>query len=256
MRNGEILRWENIHTYYSTEEKFLESTPMPADRILVIDDEEDILELVRYNLEREGYHVTCVASGEEALKTVKKDKPDLIVLDIMLPDVNGLEITKVLKKDASTGGIPIIMLSARGEEADVVAGLELGADDYIVKPFSPRILTARVKAVLRRRYYAEGDEGSVIRINDLALDLNQHEVTVRNEKVSLTATQYQILLILARRPGWVFTRGQILDAVHGLDYAVEERAVDVQIVGLRRKLGPCGAYIKTVPGVGYRLKEE
>jgi two-component system alkaline phosphatase synthesis response regulator PhoP len=228
---------------------------MAKEKILVVDDEEDILELLRFNLSREGCQVFCASSGEEALRLVQSEIPDLIVLDLMLPGIDGLEVTRWLKSDPNTKHLPIVMLTAKGEEADIVTGLELGADDYVTKPFSPRILVARVKAVLRRKVKEAPEETSVIRIHDLIIDPRRHEVLVNDEPVVLTFTEFGILNYMARRPGWVFTRFQIVDAVKGEDYPVTDRSVDVQIVGLRKKLGPAGKYIETVRGVGYRFKE-
>jgi two-component system phosphate regulon response regulator PhoB len=228
---------------------------MAKEKILVVDDEEDILELVRFNLSREGCQVFCASSGEEALRLVRSETPDLIVLDLMLPGIDGLEVTRRLKSDPNTKHIPIVMLTAKGEEADIVTGLELGADDYVTKPFSPRILVARVRAVLRRKVKEAPEETSVIRIHDLIIDPRRHEVLVNGEPVVLTFTEFGILNYMARRPGWVFTRFQIVDAVKGEDYPVTDRSVDVQIVGLRKKLGSAGKYIETVRGVGYRFKE-
>jgi two-component system alkaline phosphatase synthesis response regulator PhoP len=224
-------------------------------KILVVDDEEDILELLRFNLSREGCQVFCASSGEEALRLVQSEIPDLIVLDLMLPGIDGLEVTRWLKSDPNTKHLPIVMLTAKGEEADIVTGLELGADDYVTKPFSPRILVARVRAVLRRKVKESPEDTSVIRIHDLIIDPRRHEVLVNGEPVVLTFTEFGILNYMARRPGWVFTRFQIVDAVKGEDYPVTDRSVDVQIVGLRKKLGPAGKYIETVRGVGYRFKE-
>jgi two-component system alkaline phosphatase synthesis response regulator PhoP len=228
---------------------------MTKERILVVEDEEDILELVRFNLSREGYSVMGAATGEEAWKMASSELPDLIVLDLMLPGMDGLEVTKMIKNDPRTRDIPIIMLTAKGEESDIVTGLELGADDYITKPFSPRILVARVRAVLRRNIKEPADESSVLKIHDLVIHPGRHEVLVEGEPVELTFTEFGILSYLARRPGWVFTRSQIVDAVRGDDYFVTDRAVDVQIVGLRKKLGPANKYIETVRGVGYRFRE-
>ena len=228
---------------------------MAKERILVVDDEEDILELVRFNLDREGYQVISTTSGEKALKIAKTEFPDLIVLDLMLPGIDGLECTKLLKNDPDTMDIPIVMLTAKGEEADIVTGLELGADDYITKPFSPRILVARVRAVLRRKIKEPMEESSVLRIHDLVIHPGRREVLIDGKPVQLTFTEFGILKFLAIRPGWVFTRSQIVDAVRGDDYFVTDRSVDVQIVGLRKKLGPAGNYIETVRGVGYRFKE-
>ncbi len=228
---------------------------LAKEKILVVDDEEDILELLRYNLAREGYQVVCAASGEKALKKIKSAPLDLIVLDLMLPGIDGLEVTKKLKNDPENRNIPIIMLTAKGEEADIVTGLELGADDYVTKPFSPRILIARIRAVIRRQAKEAVDYTSEIQINDLVIHPGMRNVLVKGERVELTFTEFQVLLFLARRPGWVFTRSQIVDAIRGDGYPVTDRSVDVQIVGLRKKLGPCGKYIETVRGVGYRFKE-
>lgn len=228
---------------------------MANEKILVVDDEEDILELVRYNLAKNGYKTVCVGTGEDALKAAKSESPDLIILDLMLPGVDGLEVCKILKADSRMAAIPIVMLTAKGEEADVVAGLELGADDYITKPFSPRILLARLRAVLRRKSREPAAESQVIKIHDLLIHPGRHEVLVRGKPVELTYTEFRLLHSLARRPGWVFTRSQIVDTVRGTDYPVTDRSVDVQIVGLRKKLGPCSEYIETVRGVGYRFKE-
>lgn len=227
---------------------------MAKEKILVVDDEEDILELLKFKLSQEGYRISCAASGEEALSRVRLEPPDLIVLDLMLPGIDGIEVTRELKNDPDTKDIPIVMLTAKGEEADIVTGLELGADDYITKPFSPRILLARVRAILRRKGKGSQDKTSVIQIHNLVIHPGRHEATVNGDPVQLTFTEFGILNYLARRPGWVFTRSQIVDQVRGDDYYVTDRSVDVQIVGLRRKLGPAGEYIETVRGVGYRFK--
>lgn len=230
---------------------------MSKERILVVDDEEDILELIRFHLEREGYQVICAETGEKALATARSSGPGLVILDLMLPGIDGLEVARLMKADAALQDLPIVMLTAKGEEADVVTGLELGADDYITKPFSPRVLTARIKAVLRRggRKGIERGEASVIRRHNLVIHPGRREVLVDQQPVTLTYSEFGILAYLARRPGWVFTRSQIVDAVKGDDYPVTDRSVDVQIVGLRRKLGAAGACVETVRGVGYRFKE-
>jgi len=236
---------------------------MSKEHILIVDDEEDILELVRFNLSKEGYQVICAATGEKAVEIARSELPDLVVLDLMLPGVldlmlpgmDGLEVAKFLKNDPETQNIPIIMLTAKGEESDVVTGLELGADDYVTKPFSPRILMARVKAVLRRKLTEPPDGSKVVKIHNLVIHPGRREVRVGNKPVDLTFTEFEILSYLVRRPGWVFTRFQIVDAVRGADYFVTDRSVDVQIVGLRKKLGPDGKFIETVRGVGYRFKE-
>jgi two-component system alkaline phosphatase synthesis response regulator PhoP len=229
---------------------------MPKERILVVEDEEDILELVRYNLVKEGYQVTGALTGEDALRKARAEVFDLIVLDLMLPGIDGLDVAKKLKSDQKTVHVPILMLTAKGEEADIVTGLELGADDYVPKPFSPRVLIARVRAILRRKAGTPDErEVSMLRIHNLEIDLGRRSVLISGQAVDLTYTEFQVLYILARRPGWVFTRSQIVDAVRGDDYPVTDRSVDVQIVGLRKKLGVSGRYIETVRGVGYRFKE-
>ncbi len=228
---------------------------MSKATVLVVDDEEDILELVRYHLHREGYRVITAASGEEVLSSVQEEVPDLILLDLMLPGLDGLEVCRLLKADERSASIPVIMLTARGSEADIIVGLELGADDYITKPFSPRILSARVKAVLRRKKAAStGDAVQPIAIGELSIHPDLHEVTVAGSPVNLTATEFRILETLARHPGRVFTRDQIVDAARGKDYPVTDRSVDVHIVSLRRKLGDWGKQIETVRGVGYRFR--
>jgi two-component system phosphate regulon response regulator PhoB len=228
---------------------------MPGKEILVVDDEEDILELVRYNLAKQGYGVSCVTSGEKALCSVREKRPDLILLDLMLPGVDGFQVTRILKADPQTAEIPIAILSARGEEADVVAGIELGAEDYITKPFSPRILLARVRAILRRQSEAIPSSGSALKIQDLFIDPGRHQVSVQGDPVTLTRSEFLLLHMLARRPGWVFTRNQIIDSVRGEDCPVTDRSVDVHVVGLRKKLGLAGQLIETIRGVGYRFKE-
>lgn len=228
---------------------------MKKEKILVVDDEEDILELVRYNLVREGYAVVCTASGEAALTIAGSDAVDLIVLDLMLPGIDGLEVARRLKARPANRDTPIVMLTAKGEEADIVTGLELGADDYVTKPFSPRILIARIKAVIRRRSGLVEAERDILNIRELSIHVGRRRVTAADEALDLTYTEFQVLCFLARRPGWVFTRSQIVDAVRGDDYPVTDRSVDVQIVGLRKKLGPLGKYIETVRGVGYRFIE-
>jgi two-component system alkaline phosphatase synthesis response regulator PhoP len=228
---------------------------MPRQKILVVEDEGEIRELLRYNLAREGYHVSCVATGEEAISAALDQSPDLLLLDLMLPGVDGLEVCRRLKRQEATRPIPVVMLTAKGEEADIVAGLELGADDYVTKPFSPRVLVARIKAVLRRVASKPADEASAVKIHELAIHPGRHEVRVGGRPVALTPTEFRVLHFLAGRPGWVFTRYQIADAVHRGDSLVTDRSVDVQIAALRRKLGSAGRYIETVRGIGYRFRD-
>ena len=231
-------------------------TKPPKPHILVVEDEEDILELVSYNLQKEGYQVTQAMSGEKALQSVDEDPPQLILLDLMLPEIDGLEVCRRLKRDPETATIPIVMLTAKGEESDIVSGLEMGADDYVTKPFSPRVLIARVRAVLRRQRRGMASEDAILTFDKLTIHPGRHEVVYQGNVIDLTYSEFAILHLLARRPGWVFTRYRIVDAIRGEHYAVTERAVDVQIAGLRKKLGDAGDYIKTVRGVGYKFAEQ
>ncbi len=223
--------------------------------IFIVEDEEDIAELLRYHLVREGHTVTIADNGKDALKAILDVLPDLVLLDLMLPGMNGLDICRRLKGDVTTAGIPVVMVTAKGEESDIVTGLELGADDYIAKPFSIRVLVSRVRAVLRRKQAPPESSPAILSIHDLRIDSRRREIFVKDKRVELTFTEFSLLKYLAGRPGWVMTRQQIIDAVHGDDYAVTDRAVDVQIVGLRKKLGECSDYIQTVRGVGYRFRE-
>ncbi len=228
---------------------------MARQNILVIEDEGDILELVTLNLTREGWRVIGATTGEEGLEAAREEAPDLVVLDLMLPGIDGLEVCKALRADARTRAVPIVILTAKGEESDVVQGLEFGADDYVTKPFSPKVLVARIRSVMRRKAQASEAGEGVLKARDLVVHPGRHEVLVRGEPVELTAGEFRLLQFLARRPGWVFTRRQIVQAVRGDGYPATERAVDVQIFGLRRKLGEAEEYIETVRGVGYRFRE-
>lgn len=234
---------------------------MMADKhtILVVEDEEDLRGIIIYNLNRDNFQTIGVETGEQAIEQTVKLKPDLIILDLMLPGMNGLDVCRQIKQDASTQAIPIIIVSAKGEEADIVTGLELGADDYIPKPFSPRILLARVRAVLRRlKQDTKQDTNqklSELTIDGLTIDTNKFQLSIDGLPVELTKSEFKILHFLASHRGWVFTRYQIIDAIRGDKYVVTERAIDVQITGLRKKLGDYAALIKTVRGVGYRFKE-
>ena len=227
---------------------------MSKGRILVVDDEEDILELVKYNLEREGYLVDCVGTGEEAIERAAAIRPDGILLDLMLPGVDGIEVCRELRKNPDTRTIPIIMMTAKGEEADVVSGLEVGADDYVPKPFSTKVLIARLRALLRRTAEKKDEEaGELIRRGTFVLDLGRREASIAGKPLDLTFTEFEILRLLAKRPGCVYSRSRIVNEIKGSDYPVTERAVDVQIVGLRKKLGDADL-IETVRGVGYKFK--
>jgi len=228
---------------------------MPLERILVVDDEEEIQQLIEHTLRKEGYLVQCVGSGEAALAELGRGVPDLVILDLMLPGMDGLEVCRRLRREPETEQLPIVILSAKGEEADIVAGLELGADDYITKPFRPRVLVARIRAVLRRKQIAIPEESSAMRLGELEIDPARHEVWVAGEPVRLTLTEFRVLHALVRRPGWVLTRQQIAAAVYGEEEPEVDRAIDVQIVALRKKLGRAARYIETVRGIGYRLKE-
>ncbi|VAX32969.1 Phosphate regulon transcriptional regulatory protein PhoB (SphR) [hydrothermal vent metagenome] len=228
---------------------------MSKKNILIVEDEKDIQELVRYNLAKEGYQVTLADSGEEGLTAVQSQKPDLVILDLMLPGADGLEVCRQMKNNPATADIPVIMLTARGDESDIVAGLELGADDYVTKPFSLKVLVTRVHAVLRRSKKDTPDDEDVLRFPELVIHSGRREVRVNDKTVALTFTEFGILKYLAHRPGWVFTRCQIVDAVRGDGYSVTERSVDFQIVGLRKKLMAAAVRIETVRGVGYRFKE-
>ena len=232
---------------------------MKKHSVLVVDDEAHIQELLAYNLESQGYLVTCAESGEQALALARSRAFDVILLDLMLPHVDGLTVCRKLRGETATKSVPIIMITAKAEEADVVVGLKLGADDYLTKPFSPKVLLARIEAVLRRKETGNGsatdEDMSAISVHDLTIDPGKHLVYHNETPIELSATEFQVLRVLADRPGWVLSRQQILDGVHGDNYAITDRAVDVQIVSLRKKLGPAGRYIETVRGVGYRLKE-
>ncbi len=222
--------------------------------VLVVEDEHDIRELLEYNLVRDGFVVRAVETGEQALTAVSNLPPDLILLDVMLPGMDGLQVCRKLKSDAATANIPIVMLTARDEESDVLTGLGLGADDYVTKPFSPKVVVARALAVLRRMTEAVHAEDEVLNFEGLTIHPGRHEVLVLNDPIELTNSEFRILHYLARRPGWVFSRYQLVDAVHGEKHAVSDRSVDVMIVGLRRKLRDCGHLIETVRGVGYRFR--
>jgi two-component system alkaline phosphatase synthesis response regulator PhoP len=228
---------------------------MAKETILVVEDEEDIRELLKYNLEKEGYQVFAAATGEEGLRAVRDRRPDLILLDLMLPGLDGLEVCRRIRGEAQTQPLPIIMLTAKGEEADIVTGLELGADDYIVKPFSPRVLLARLRAALRRRSQPPPPQSAPLTTDEMVIHPGRHEVLLKGQPIQLTVTEFRLLHLLVRKPGWVFTRTQIVNEIHGEDYPVSDRSIDVQIVSLRKKLGVFGSQIETIRGIGYRFKD-
>ena len=221
--------------------------------ILIIEDEPDIIELSTFNLEKHGYVVSSARNGEAGLEKTRKIGPDLILLDLMLPGIHGLDVLRILKSDKDTHNIPIIITSALGEEENIVRGLETGADDYITKPFSSVILLARVKAVLRRGLVSKIDLQRIVINQGIKVDPNTRNVFIDDSKVVLTFTEFQILYLLVSHPGWVFTRYQIIDRIRGEKYPVTDRAVDFQIVGLRKKMGHKGKLIETIRGVGYRF---
>lgn len=227
---------------------------MTQKKVLIVDDEEDIRELVELYLGRDGYDILACETGEQALEIALAESIDLMVLDLMLPGINGLDVCKKLKANRKTESIPIVMLTAKGEDADVVTGLELGADDYVTKPFSGKVLAARVRRILKREDTPD-DEPALLEVHDLVIDPARRDVRLKGQSISLTFTEFNILSCLARRPGIVFTRYKIVDAIRGSDYLVTDRAVDVQIVSLRKKLKECADLIETVRGVGYRFKD-
>ena len=228
---------------------------MSAVKITIIEDEEDIRHLVCYNLEKEGYTVASYESGEQGLSGIRSNPPDLVLLDLMLPGIDGMEVCRRLKQNAATREIPVIIISAKGEENDIIAGLERGADDYLSKPFSPKILLARIRTILRRVTQPQPGEDDNIQIDELILAPGKFSATLSGKPLELTAGDFRLLHFLASHRGWVYTRYQIVDAIRGEGYVVTERAIDVQVAGLRKKLGNYGHYIETVRGVGYRFKD-
>ncbi|MXV78610.1 response regulator [Candidatus Poribacteria bacterium] len=226
-------------------------------KILVVEDERDIVELLKYNLQQEDFEVDTVRNGADALQRAVDNPPDLILLDLMLPEVDGLIVCRLLKNDPRTKKIPIIMLTAKTDESDRVTGLELGADDYITKPFSPREVVLRVNAVLRRLNASkEPDEENQIETHGVVIDLDRHQVMTDDEAIDLTATEFKLITLFARSPGRVFNRDILMDVIWGQEYYGIDRTVDTHVSRLRRKLGDFGKHIETVYGVGYRLKEQ
>ncbi len=232
---------------------------MGREHILIVEDDEDIQQLVSYNLAKEGFGVSCAISGNEALAKISSEQPDLVLLDLMLPGPGGFEICRTVRNKPQTAKLPIIMLTAKGEEEDIIKGLEAGADDYITKPFSPKVLIARLRAVLRRRREEQPENSTATKgpliTQGLTIDPARHEVKYQDQPIPLTPSEFAILSFLARRPGWVFTRQQIIDNIRGYDFTVTPRAVDVQVFGLRKKMAEAGDLIETVRGIGYRFRE-
>ena len=229
---------------------------MSHEKILIVEDDDDIAELVRYNLVKDGFRPVTVPSGEEALERLKTELSDLVLLDLMLPGIDGLDVCREIKAIDKLRGIPVIMLTAKGEESDIVTGLELGADDYIVKPFSPKVVIARIRSVLRRRISEKLIGAEPLVFGELSIHPGKRDVLVHDQRIVLTNLEFMVLHFLAKRPGWVYTRYQIVEGVRGSNYPVTDRSVDVLIVGLRKKLGSAGDYIETVRGAGYRFKGE
>ena len=229
---------------------------MKKELIVVVEDEADIREVLVYNLKREGYRVVSAPDGEQGLKMIQEKIPDLVLLDLMLPGLDGLKICRRLKDDDQTGSIPIVMVSARGEESDIVLGLELGADDYITKPFSTRELLARINAVLRRRE-PQNEKKLTTRIDcdGVIIDIRRHEVMVDGAPVPFTATEFKLLHFLSTHPGWVFTRDHLLSRIMGEESFIVDRNIDVHIQAVRKKLGPHRNLIETIRGIGYRFKD-
>ena len=224
-------------------------------KILIVEDEKDIRNLLIFNLQKHHYEVDSIHDGEKALPLIRKNKYDLILLDIMLPGVNGFDLTRIIKNDNLISQIPIIMLTAKGEDEDIVKGLTIGADDYITKPFSIKVLIARIENVFKIRTKQE-IKTNKIKYDRLEIDLKARDVYVDNVKIELTFTEFEILKLLSSHEKCVYSREEIINYIKGTDYIVTDRTIDFQIVGLRKKLGPLGKYIKTVRGVGYRFIDE
>ena len=228
---------------------------MKKPKIVVIEDEVDILEVINYNLSKEGFDVCSALDGEEGLALIKKEVPDLVLLDLMLPGLDGIEICRKLKTDYSTRSIPIIMVTAKGEESDIVLGLGMGADDYMVKPFRPRELMARIRSVLRRGDFIVEGEG-LVSIDELVIDINRHEVKLEGKKIVLTAMEFKLLHFLASHPGQVFTRENLLNHVSSDDTFIIDRNIDVHIRSIRKKLNKHRELIETIHRVGYRFRDK
>ena len=221
-------------------------------KILVVEDEQDIRNLLVFNLEKNDFNVQAVDNGEKALSLIRGNNFDLILLDLMIPGISGFDLTRILKNDDETSEVPIIMLTAKGEEHDIVKGLEIGAQDYITKPFSIKVLIARVNKIIQNKNERLKGKG-IIEFSDLSINIKSRDVIVEGKSINLTFTEFEILKLLASHSKWVYTRTEIIDQVRGDNYIVTDRTIDFQIVGLRKKLGSYGKCIKTVRGVGYRF---
>lgn len=226
-----------------------------GSRILVVEDESDLAELVAFNLKQAGHSATTVGTGATALAEVRRQRPDLIVLDVMLPDITGIEVCRRLRRDPETARIPVVILTAKGEEVDRVVGFEVGADDYVVKPFSPRELLLRIEAILRRMGQTDSGGPQAITIGNMVIDVPAHRVEVDGEEVVLTALEFRLLLDLAKRRGRVQSRGVLLERVWGYAPGIETRTVDTHVKRLREKLGAASHLVETVRGVGYRIRD-
>jgi phosphate regulon transcriptional regulator PhoB len=226
---------------------------MSGEKILVVEDDEDIVEMITYNLKKEGYRISSVHNGEDALNLIKSDLPDLIILDLMLPKIDGLEVCRNIRNNENTAGVPVIMLTAKSQEADKIAGLELGADDYVTKPFSPGELIARIRAIFRRTVKQYADR--TVSQGELVIDSAKYKVTLSGIAVNLTATEFKLLEYMARQPGEVLSRDKILNDVFGYEHSIYDRTVDTHIKTLRKKLDKARDYIETIRGVGYRFRE-
>jgi len=227
--------------------------------VVIADDDREMRESLVHLLSKTGWRIDDFSNAAQAITAVQVSKPDVVLSDVRMPGKSGLEVCRIVRQLKDSKSVPIIMLTAKGEEEDIVAGLDSGADDYVTKPFSPKVLIARVQAVIRRALQDQTTENETeseaISVHSLTIDPGRHEVLRNGQPVQLTNTEFSILLQLATRPGWVFTRQQIIDQARGYDYLITPRAIDVQIFGLRKKLGSIGRYIETVRGVGYRMKE-
>jgi len=231
---------------------------LSAERILIIEDDPEIQEMLKFAFVREGWQITMVSTGEDGLKILQSKETDCIILDIMLPGMDGLKTLKKIRENKNFQTLPVILCTARGEEADIIAGLELGADDYVVKPYSPRVLAARIRAGLRRKeaVLGEGSQKKIFRHGKISLDIDRHTAHLENKPLDLFPTEFALLVQFMSNPDIVFSRQRLITAIHGSDYPVTDRSIDVQIMGLRKKLEDSGDMIETIRGIGYRFKTE